>query len=130
VFNRRRAGEIERVLIEDFNNYEKLNENMYNDIYKSLSTEHKKIAQKYVRFCIRSKLGHTVPVLLSNHLFQSVILILKYRKQAGVLKKIHMFLDCLDVIKKDTNISEHAHYYENLQKNVTPINLLLCEAQY
>lgn len=87
VFNRRRAGEIERVLIEDFNNYEKLNENMYNDIYKSLSTEHKRIAQKYVRFCIRGKLGRTVPVLLSNHLFQSVILILKYRKQAGVSKK-------------------------------------------
>lgn len=32
-------------------------------------------------------MGHTVPVLLSNHLFQSVILILKYRKQAGVSKK-------------------------------------------
>lgn len=44
VFNRRRAGEIERILIEDFNNYEKLNKNMYNDIYKSLSTENRKIA--------------------------------------------------------------------------------------
>jgi len=84
VFNRRRAGEIERVLIEDFNNYEKLNENMYTDIYKSLSAENRKIAEKYVRFCIRGKLGRTVPVLLSNNLFQNIMLILKLRKQAGV----------------------------------------------
>lgn len=87
VFNRRRAGEIERVLIEDFNNYEKLNKNMYTDIYKSLSAENKKIAEKYVRFCIRGKLGRTVPVLLSNALFQSILLILKFRKQAGVSEK-------------------------------------------
>lgn len=108
VFNRRRAGEIERVLIEDFNNYEKLNGNMYNDIYKSLPTEHKKIAQKYIRFCIRGKLGRTLPVLLSNHLFESIILILKYRKQAGVLKK-NPYVFGLPGIKKDTNILEHAH---------------------
>jgi len=46
VFNRRRAGEIERTLIEDFQNYEKLNENIYRDIYKSLSTQSRKIAEK------------------------------------------------------------------------------------
>lgn len=43
VFNRRRAGEIERILITDFQNYERLNKNMYGDIYNSLSQEHKKI---------------------------------------------------------------------------------------
>ncbi|XP_011706114.1 PREDICTED: uncharacterized protein LOC105461309, partial [Wasmannia auropunctata] len=69
VFNRRRAGEIERILIEDFNTYEKVNKHMNSDIYKSLSTDDRKIAQKYVRFCIRGKLGRTVPVLLSNELF-------------------------------------------------------------
>ncbi|XP_029157970.1 uncharacterized protein LOC114930372 isoform X2 [Nylanderia fulva] len=87
VFNRSRAGEIERILIEDFNSYEKLNKNMHSDMYQSLSTENKKIAQKYVRFCIRGKLGRTVPVLLSNDLFQSITLILKFRKQAGVSEK-------------------------------------------
>ncbi|KAM0726627.1 hypothetical protein ACS0PU_007811 [Formica fusca] len=60
---------------------------MYNDIYKSLSTESRIIAEKYIRFCIRGKLGRTVPVLLSNDLFQSIILILKFRKQAGVPEK-------------------------------------------
>lgn len=84
VFNRRRTGEIERALIEDFESHERLNKDMYSDIYNSLSMEEKQIAQKYVRFCKRGKLGRTVPVLLSNDLFECVILILKYRKEANV----------------------------------------------
>ncbi|XP_077277339.1 uncharacterized protein LOC143905657 isoform X1 [Temnothorax americanus] len=87
VFNRRRAGEIERAYIEDFENYEKVNKNMYSDIYKSLSVEDRRIAEKYVRFCIRGKLGRTVPVLLSNDLLDCIILILKYRQEAKVPKK-------------------------------------------
>jgi len=94
VFNRRRAGEIERILIEDFNNYEKLSKNIYNDIYKSLPTENRKIVQKYIRFGIRGKLGIinyvliTVPVLLLNDLFKSVILILKFREEVTRKKSI------------------------------------------
>lgn len=87
VFNRRRAREIERAHIKDFQNYERVNKNMYSDIYKSLSIEDKKIAEKYVRFCIGGKLGRTVPVLLSNHLFDCVTLILNYRKEANVSQK-------------------------------------------
>lgn len=87
VFNRRRAGEIERILITDFQNYERLNKNMYRDIYNSLSQEHKKIAEKYIRFCIRGKLGRTVPVLLSNALFECINLIIKYRREAKVPEK-------------------------------------------
>ncbi|XP_071581740.1 uncharacterized protein [Temnothorax nylanderi] len=60
---------------------------MYSDLYKSLSKEHKKIANKYIRFCIRGKLGRTVPVLLSNDLFESINLILKYRKESNVPEK-------------------------------------------
>lgn len=87
VFNRRRAGEIERAYIEDFQNFEKVNENMYRDIYLSLSAEDRQIAEKYVRFCIRGKLGRTVPVLLSSDLFECVIILLKYREKANVPKK-------------------------------------------
>lgn len=87
VFNRRRAGEIERVLIEDFKNYEKINENMHKDIYTSLSKANKKIAEKYIRFCIRGKLGRTVPVLLSNELFESINIILQLRNEAEVPAK-------------------------------------------
>jgi len=87
VFNRRRAGEIERTLIEDFKTYEKINKNMNSDIYNALSTEDKKVAEKYIRFCIRGKMGRTVPVLLTNELFHCVILILKWRKEANVPSK-------------------------------------------
>jgi len=60
VFNRRRVGEIERILlIEDFKNCEKINENMYSDIYATLSEQNRKIAENYSRFCIRGKLGRT-----------------------------------------------------------------------
>ncbi|XP_025267032.1 uncharacterized protein LOC105253043 [Camponotus floridanus] len=49
--------------------------------------EDRKIAEKYVRFCIRGKLGRTVPVLLTNELFDCITLILKYREKANVPKK-------------------------------------------
>lgn len=88
MFNRRRAGEIKRILIEDFKSYEKVHENVHCDIYKSLSKENKKIAEKYIRFCIRGKLGRTVPfVLLSNDVLESVNLILKFRKETEVPNK-------------------------------------------
>jgi len=80
-------GEIERILIEDFQNYERLNKNVNNDIFNSLSEENKKVAKKYVRFCIRGKLGRTVPVLLTNDLFQCVTLIIRFRKEAQVPTK-------------------------------------------
>ncbi|XP_067217009.1 uncharacterized protein [Linepithema humile] len=87
VFNRRRAGEIERILIEDFKHYEKINKNMYSDIYESLSEENKKIAENYSRFCIRGKLGRTVPVLLTNELLKCINTILQFRKEAEVPQK-------------------------------------------
>ncbi|EFN74603.1 hypothetical protein EAG_00100, partial [Camponotus floridanus] len=82
IFNRRRSGEIERILIEDFKNYETVNSNMKSDIFNSLSEENKKIAQKYVCFCIRGKLGRSVPVLLLSDLFECITLILKFREEA------------------------------------------------
>lgn len=87
VFNKRRSREIEQILIEDFQNYEKVNKNMNSDIYNSLSEENRKIVEKYVRFCIRKKSERTAPVLLSNDLYQCIILILKFRKEAKVPKK-------------------------------------------
>jgi hypothetical protein len=48
LFNRRKPGEIERALIEDFQNYEKVNENTIGTAYLSLSNDEKKTAKKYV----------------------------------------------------------------------------------
>lgn len=60
---------------------------MNSDIYNSLSEENRKIADKYVHFCIRGKLRRTVPVLLPSHLFKCINLILKFRKEANVPNK-------------------------------------------
>lgn len=75
VFNRRRAGEMERVFIEDFENYEGISK----DLLKTLSAESQAIAKKYVRFVIRGKLNRTVPVLLSSKVLDCIKMILEYR---------------------------------------------------
>lgn len=87
LFNRRRAGEIERVLIDDFRCYQSIDENVDKDLYNSLSNESKQLAQKYVRFTITGKLYRTVPVLLHNDLVKCIELILAHRKNAGVNEK-------------------------------------------
>lgn len=86
VFNRRRAGEIQRTLIEDYKSYEGINYQT-NDMYKALSTHAKQIAQKYVRFTLRGKLGRSVPVLLTEELRNCIDMILRYRKAARVSSK-------------------------------------------
>lgn len=83
-FNRRRAGEIERITIEDFRSYEVVNEDFDGDIFKSLSRESQTVAKQYVRFEIRGKLGRAVPVLLHQTLVSCIELILNRRKEAGV----------------------------------------------
>lgn len=64
IFNRKRAGEIERLTIEDYKNQETLDKNVNPDLYDKLSAESQKYAQKFVRITIRGKKGRTVPVLL------------------------------------------------------------------
>lgn len=86
LFNRRRAGEVERILIDDFSCYHGI-ETADEDLFKSLSVESKEVARKYVRFVIRGKLNRNVPVLLDQSLLECVKLILHYREQAGVSKK-------------------------------------------
>ncbi|XP_043283986.1 uncharacterized protein [Venturia canescens] len=80
LFNRRRAGEIERVSIEDFQNHEGVSV----EELKRMSLESQKAAKNYVRFTIRGKLNRTVPVLLSAELLKCVEKILEFREKAGV----------------------------------------------
>lgn len=49
LFNRRRAGEIERVLMDDFKSYQSIDENVDKDLYSSLSKESKQLAVYYYR---------------------------------------------------------------------------------
>ncbi|XP_070529778.1 uncharacterized protein [Cardiocondyla obscurior] len=87
LFNRRRAGEMERTLIEDYKNYQKIDPETNVDGFNALSPECQKIVMEYVRFTIRGKLNRTVAVLLDSELQKCVELILKYRKKAGVMSK-------------------------------------------
>ncbi|KAJ8931575.1 hypothetical protein NQ314_015487, partial [Rhamnusium bicolor] len=85
-FNRRRPGETERILIEDFERRETISENTNPEMYNALSEEEKKMTQRYCRFQLRGKLVKNVAVLLNNEIEQSIELILHYRDKAGVPK--------------------------------------------
>jgi len=55
VFNRRRAGEIERTLINDYKNSIKVTDN--DEEYKKLPASEKQAAKEYIRFIVRGKLN-------------------------------------------------------------------------
>ncbi|XP_015437863.1 PREDICTED: uncharacterized protein LOC107193007, partial [Dufourea novaeangliae] len=87
LFNRRRAGEIEHILMEDINNIESVTKETQTELYKALNATERRAATKYVRFTIRGKLGRTVPVLLDSDLHTAIKMILKYRRNIGVPEK-------------------------------------------
>lgn len=75
IFNRRRAGEIERAYIVDYKNYTKITKE--DELYKRLSEDERKSALKYIRFIIRGKLNRNVPVILNAGNYRSYIKIPK-----------------------------------------------------
>ncbi|XP_066585410.1 uncharacterized protein [Prorops nasuta] len=87
VFNGRRSGETERALLEDFLNYQKVDESSVGESYATLSEDEKKAAETYVRFTIRGKLGRTVAILVHKQIMENLQLVLKYRKLAKVSEK-------------------------------------------
>jgi len=68
LFNRRQAGEIERMLIADFEQYKGIDPDTADDLFKKISSKAQDAAKKYVRFVIIGKLGRTVSVLLNYSL--------------------------------------------------------------
>lgn len=83
LFNRRRAGECERIFIEDFKSHTGIDTTSIN----GLSPKSQKLAANYIRFEIRGKLNRNVPVLLSLDHKEAIECILKFRKVAGVPDK-------------------------------------------
>nr|CAI5857151.1 unnamed protein product [Callosobruchus analis] len=80
IFNRRRAGEIERIFIEDFETCRSIDEDSLTD----LSASSIAVANNDVRFEIRGKLNRSVLVLLSKDLLKCIETVLVNRKRAGV----------------------------------------------
>ncbi|KYN15697.1 hypothetical protein ALC57_12099 [Trachymyrmex cornetzi] len=116
IYNRKRAGETQRILLEDFYTYEGLNEQTDPDLFKSLSNSAKEIIFKYVRFQIRRKLGRTVSVLLHFDLLNCINLFIQCRAQAkvhpnnpylfGIVsfhKQRHKHLRACDLMRKFAN---------------------------
>ncbi|XP_043288271.1 uncharacterized protein [Venturia canescens] len=85
IYNRKRPGELERMMKLDYNNIQGITED--DEEYQQLSTEGKNAANKYVRVEIRGKLNRVVPVLLNQRMKKSVDLILAHAKRAGVSSK-------------------------------------------
>lgn len=78
VFNRRRAGELERCSIEDYRNRTNLTD------HELPAHRAAQPASEYVRFEIRGKRARGVAVLLNEADVQSMETVLKYRELAGV----------------------------------------------
>ena len=84
LFNRLRAGEIERVHVQDFDSYHRIDKVADEDTYKILSKEGQALANKYVRFLIRGKRIRPVPVLVPADILECLLLIKKHRRDAEV----------------------------------------------
>ncbi|CAH2101220.1 unnamed protein product [Euphydryas editha] len=84
IFNRRRAGEIERLLIANYQTKQDLTEHIDKELYKKLADTTKNFAKQFVRLTIRGKRGRPVPVLLNPLAVNCIDTILAYREQANV----------------------------------------------
>ncbi|XP_015122713.1 uncharacterized protein LOC107045092 [Diachasma alloeum] len=87
IFNRKRAGELERMELDDLKTRERISEDTNPELFQSLSNEDKAAVMKYCHYDICGKLGRTVPVLLTEKMERSIGLIQKYRSNAMVPAK-------------------------------------------
>ena len=78
-FTRRRAGETERMEINDFLTYK-----LQNNLIENPTEEEKMILESHIRFEVRGKKDRIVPVILHRNHVDYINLILKYRDEAGV----------------------------------------------
>lgn len=85
VFNRRRAGESERLELADMKNLHSISAD--DEDYKNLTADEQKAAQEYVRIVIRGKLNKNVPILLTKSWYKAIKLIIRHRHNAGVSKR-------------------------------------------
>lgn len=82
VFNRKRPGETQRILLDDYKNYEIIADN---DLPIGTDALSKEQAKKWARIRLTGKLGKNTALLVHRDLgFKAIDLILKYREKAGV----------------------------------------------
>lgn len=87
IFNRKRVGDTENILLEDFKCKEALNDNTNQQLFASLSEEAKEVAKCYSRMKVRGKKNRTVPVLLKQSMEANLNLLISLREKAGIPEK-------------------------------------------
>lgn len=85
VFNRRRVGETQNILVADFDKRELINETSHEVLFNALSEESKKVARRFSRVKLRGKKGSkNVNVLLNADILRCIELMLYHRLDARV----------------------------------------------
>lgn len=91
VFDRKRTGETQYILLDDFTARQSIDKNSQLPLYSALSRPGKKIARQYSQMQFRGKLGASVPVLLTHNMEKSIQLLVKHREDAGVNNSEFLF---------------------------------------
>ncbi|XP_075159565.1 uncharacterized protein LOC142232783 isoform X1 [Haematobia irritans] len=91
MYNRRRAGETERILIENYQAKNTIVDNMSEDLKKMKSKESMAYAKQFARVSLTGKLDRPVSILLDKMCQRAVDTILKYRKRAGIINNPYIF---------------------------------------
>ncbi|XP_038063145.1 uncharacterized protein LOC119733850, partial [Patiria miniata] len=83
LFNRRRTGETERLLLRSYKMAEN-NADIQPDVFQSLGEVEKVLVRKFTRIEVRGKRGRKVPVLLTKEMVENVDMLNATREAAGV----------------------------------------------
>lgn len=82
IFNRKRIGEVQYFLMEDFKRREKIRED--SEVYNSLYESEKLLAKNFYHVNVKGKWHTPVPVLINKKMSKAIDFILKLRGIAGV----------------------------------------------
>lgn len=84
VYNRRRVGDTENILNDDFTQKEEINQSTNDELFSNLSEHSKQIAKQFSRMKVRGKRNRTVPVLLKSNVENCLELLIFHRQDAGI----------------------------------------------
>lgn len=84
VFNRKRVGDTENILVKEFEHREVMNEETNEQLFLDLSEESKEIAKQYCRMEVNGKKDRNVPVLLNLFMEKNIELLIAHRENAGL----------------------------------------------
>ncbi|XP_022089284.1 uncharacterized protein LOC110978529 [Acanthaster planci] len=83
LFNRRRSGETERLLLGAYEKVE-TNRDLQPEVFNSLGEVEKVLVQKLKRIEVRGKRGRKVPILLTREMVESIDFLNAARSSAGI----------------------------------------------